>query len=366
MKISIITVCLNSEQTIEQTIRSVVEQDDCDYEYIIIDGESTDRTLETIRKYEENISMVISEPDNGLYDAMNKGIALATGDIIGIINSDDWYEPKILKEVRKYFLETDAEVIYGNLNIVYPNGELRVLIPTDIEKIRYGMEIPHPTVFIKRDVYERLGTFELKYKIAADYDFILRLYTGGVKFGYQNRIFANFRFGGVSNKQAEKCMEETLEISQKYLICAPLDRRGYFKNIILNSYKAFHFTRLLNNYPQIFLDLLSQKLGVRFDEDIVIFGAGKWGTEVYNIFLQKGIHPLFFVDNDLDKWGKTNDGIKILEPEVLKSFKGVLLVMVKDASKDILLQIEALCNPAIYSVIWEDIITDISWMENMK
>lgn len=366
MKISIITVCLNSEETIEQTIRSVIEQNDYDYEYIIIDGESTDRTLEIIRKYKESISMIISEPDNGLYDAMNKGIALATGDIIGIINSDDWYEPEIFKKVRKCFLETDVEAIYGNLNLVYPNGEVEILVPTNIEKIRYEMEIPHPTVFIKQDVYKRLGTFELKYKIAADYDLMLRLYTSGVRFGYQNSIFANFRFGGVSNKQAEKCMKETLEISQKYLTYAPLGRRGYFKNIILNNYKAFYFTELLNNYPQIFLDILNKKLGVRFDEDIVIFGAGRWGIKVCKILLVKGIHPLFLVDNDLKKWNKTDSGIKILTPEAIKFFRGVLLIMVKDATRDILIQIETLYNPELYCVIWEDIVVEILQMINIK
>lgn len=111
MKISIITVCLNSEQTIEQTIKSVIDQNDPDYEYIIIDGDSTDSTLDIIRKYQAYIAILISEPDKGIYDAMNKGIALASGDVIGIINSDDWYEPEILKTVRSCFQKSDAGVV---------------------------------------------------------------------------------------------------------------------------------------------------------------------------------------------------------------------------------------------------------------
>jgi len=134
MKISIITVCLNSEKTIEQTIQSVIEQKDEDLEYIIVDGRSVDKTLHIINKYKNNISLIISESDNGIYDAMNKGISLATGDVIGIINSDDWYEQGTFEGIRNCFLRSDADVVYGKMNLVDENGSIKLLIPTDIKK----------------------------------------------------------------------------------------------------------------------------------------------------------------------------------------------------------------------------------------
>ena len=121
MKISIITVCLNSEKTIEQTIRSVLGQKDEDFEYIIVDGCSSDNTLDIVGKYSKDITRIVSEQDGGIYDAMNKGIALATGEIIGIINSDDWYEEGALEAVRKCFQAVNAEVVYGRMNLVNEN-----------------------------------------------------------------------------------------------------------------------------------------------------------------------------------------------------------------------------------------------------
>ena len=258
MKISIITVCLNSEKTIEQTIQSVINQENCDYEYIIIDGKSTDRTLDIIGKYRDEISVIISEPDSGIYDAMDKGISLATGDIIGIINSDDWYEPGAFVLVEKCFRDTDAEVVYGKMNVVNANGEMEVLTPSDLEKIRYQMETPHPTVFIKKEIYKKYGAFQLKYKIAADYEFMLRLYIKGVRFRYVEHILANFRLGGISLRQAETCARETLSISSEYLPCAPLEKRQYLKKIISLRKKAYLFEKILNDSPTVLFEVIKK------------------------------------------------------------------------------------------------------------
>lgn len=358
MKISIITVCLNSEKTIEQTIKSVIGQQDNDFEYIIVDGNSKDRTLEIIEKYRDNISIIVSEPDHGIYDAMNKGIDLATGDIIGIINSDDWYEPDVFGMVRKCFAESDAEVIYGRVNLIGTNGESEVFIPGDIEKLRYKIGPLHPTVFVKKEIYKKYKTFQVKYKIAADYDLMLRLYIGGVKFRCLDKVMANYRRGGTSDQEVEMCAEETLRISLNYLPQAPLNKREYFRNIILHIYKVFCFERLLDVSPNVLFDVLSKRLGVGWEDNIAVFGAGNWGRKICDALFRRNIQPLFFVDNDRRKWNKTEKGIRILSPEALETFKGTVVLGVNGFSEEILGQIRKLCNPELYCITWEEVVIE--------
>lgn len=355
MRISIITVCLNSEKTIEQTIQSVLSQDYDDLEYIIVDGKSTDRTLEIIDKYKESISTVISEADTGIYDAMNKGISLATGEIIGIINSDDWYEKKIFKYIRNYFSESNADVIYGRMNLIDENGNVKVLIPTDIKKIRYEMEIPHSTVFVKKNIYEKYGAFSLKYQIASDYEMILRFYIKGVRFAYLDKVLANFRLGGISCRKARLCTLETLAISRNNLKFTPLKERPYLENIITHRERAFIFGNVLNDYPEMFSDYVKELLNGKSEKELVLFGAGKWGMKAYQILACRGIAPLFLVDNNQSIQNTDKDEIQIFSPEILNSFKGVLMILVKDFSEDILLQITKLNNPKIFCIRWEEI-----------
>lgn len=355
MKISIITVCLNSERTIEQTIQSVIRQNYSDYEYIIIDGGSTDKTLEILDKYKENISIIVSEPDDGIYDAMNKGIDISTGDIVGIINSDDWYEPLALETVGKYFQESGAEVIYGRVNIYSENNKVKIQIPTNIEKLRYEMEIPHPATFVKRDVYIKHGTFQQKYKIAADYELMLRLYISGVRFACIDKALANFRHGGISELQAQKTAEETLKIAQKYLPYAPLRLKKNLKDIIINRYRAYCFDRILDEFSYLVGEVLHKKLGVSNEDNVAIFGAGEWGIKTYEALLKRNMTPMFLVDNDKKKWSQNGKGRNVLSPERLKTFKGVLLVLVNKFSTEILAQVEEVCNPEIYCITWEEI-----------
>lgn len=181
MKISIITVCFNSASTIEDTIKSVINQNYKDLEYIIVDGGSADSTLDIIDKYRDKIAKVISEPDKGVYDAMNKGIDLASGDIVGILNSDDFYcNHKILNSVMDAFSISKAGMVYGNLVYVDRldiNKKVRYWMPGEYkeEKLNYGWIPPHPVVFVKKNVYERCGKFNLDFRIAADYEFLLRV-----------------------------------------------------------------------------------------------------------------------------------------------------------------------------------------------
>lgn len=358
MKISIITVCLNSEQTIEQTIQSVVNQKDDNCEYIIVDGASKDNTLAIIGKYKDVIDKVVSEPDGGIYDAMNKGIALASGEIIGIINSDDWYEPEVFTAVRKCFQDSDADIVYGNLNLIYHDGNQNILKPGDIEKLRYQMEVPHPTVFMKKELYKQYGGFSTTYDISSDYDLILKLYIKGLRFEYLDKVMANFRMEGLSNRETEKCVEETLAISKKYLQYMPSAGKKYLKDVILRKQKAFYFDKILKCCPEIIFDILNKYMGVSLDDNIAIFGAGNWGRKVRDALRCREREPQYFVDNNPEKRQKAINDTAVYAPDILTSFKGALLIVVKDSTAEIQTQICQMNCPEIYCVTWEEIVEE--------
>ncbi|MCI8418507.1 MAG: glycosyltransferase [Lachnospiraceae bacterium] len=355
MKISIITVCLNSEATIEQTIKSVLVQKDEHVEYIIVDGNSMDGTRKIVDKYREGIDVIVSEPDQGIYDAMNKGISLAKGEIIGIINSDDWYEPGTFKTIRETFLNSSADIVYGKMNLVSENGSPELLVPTDIEKLRYEMEIPHSTAFVRKDIYEKFGLFSLDYKIAADYDLMLRYYSEGVKFVFLNELLANFRMGGVSNQQSKVCAYETISISKKYLPYCPSDKRADLEKIIDNKWKPFFFRQLLDEAPDWFFDGIKNKLHRYSKSQISIFGAGTWGMDMFKLLSGEGFSPSLFVDNNKNLWEKSKETIRISSPDSLRTFDGILLILAKGFSEEILLQVKGLDNPMLICITWEEL-----------
>lgn len=196
MKISIITITYNSEKTIEETILSIINQNYQNIEYIIIDGGSKDNTLNIINKYKTKISKVISEPDNGISDAFNKGIREATGDIIGIINSDDILNIDTLNELNNIIeKEPDYDVYYGN-GIIFDDRRNHVYKPNNkIEDILKYMFICHPATFVKKSAYERYGMFNVKYKCAMDFELLSRMYLEGAKFKYFDYECTWFRLG---------------------------------------------------------------------------------------------------------------------------------------------------------------------------
>jgi len=182
MKISIITVCYNSEKTIEDTIKSVISQDYKDIEYIIVDGGSTDGTLEVINSYKESISKLISEPDDGIYDAMNKGVAIATGELIGILNSDDLFASSdILSQVAQQVSNVSNEAIfYGAIAIVDRYDVDLVKRHYSVKnfttsKLKLGIMPPHPATFIPKSIYRKVGYYKTDYKIAADFELYVRV-----------------------------------------------------------------------------------------------------------------------------------------------------------------------------------------------
>ena len=246
MTVSIITVCYNSAATIEDTITSVLSQDYKNIEYIVIDGGSSDATLDIINKYREQISIVISEPDKGIYDAMNKGIKNATGNIVGILNSDDFYETKdVISEIVNNF-DIDTDIVFGNLIFVKPENIKKItrfysLPHFKAWKLRFGWMPPHPATFIKKSVYDKYGLYKINYKISADYEVFVRfLLVNKVNFKHINKILVRMRDGGVSTSGLRSSLTLNKEIVKA------CEENGIYTNIfILMSKLPFKLLELL-------------------------------------------------------------------------------------------------------------------------
>jgi glycosyltransferase involved in cell wall biosynthesis len=213
--ISIITVVFNAVKTIERTILSVIQQPYVNKEYIIIDGGSTDGTLEIIRKYEDRINKWVSEPDEGIFHAMNKGINLAHGELIGMINADDWYEPMILSEIATIYNRIEKQTIIHGLLRNFLNGQFYSIKGNSVHVLRYDM-IQHPTCFIPKLIYQQYGLYDPRYKYSADYDLVLRYISRGIKFEFIEKIIANFSIGGVSSEG--KAQKEKFHILGKHKV----------------------------------------------------------------------------------------------------------------------------------------------------
>lgn len=254
MKISIITVSYNSEKTIEETISSVISQSYPFIEYIIIDGKSTDGTLDIIKKYSGKISKIVSEKDNGIYDAMNKGIKLSSGDIVGILNADDIYANDfILETVIKAISKSHADSCYGDLIYVRENkGDAIVRYWQSCvyneTLFRTGWMPPHPTFFVKKWVYEKYGGFNLTWAIATDYEIMLRfMEKHKIKSCYIPQILVKMRVGGFSNNNIFNVVKQNVAIVKilkenkirvsPYFFCAKIAER-------LKQYRLAYFYKV--------------------------------------------------------------------------------------------------------------------------
>jgi len=226
MKISIITVVYNNSKTILDAIISVKNQSYVSIEHIIIDGGSTDGTLEILNENMHLFNVLISEKDNGLYDAMNKGINIANGEVIGILNSDDLYNNnKIISDVMSNFIsDTNLDIIYGDIIYVKHNNINKLVrywksISFSKHNFKKGDIPPHPSLFIKKSIYNEIGLFNLKFKIAADYEFMLRLFKKSTyKSKYLPLLMVKMRTGGISNRNSSNLIKQNIEIINAWKI----------------------------------------------------------------------------------------------------------------------------------------------------
>lgn len=243
MKVSLITVCYNAEAYLQHCIESVLAQDYPDIEYLIIDGASKDGTLDIIKQYESSIAYWESEPDEGLYHAMNKALAKVSGEVVGILNADDFYpRTTVISEVVAALRETGVDTLFGDL--LYVKSEetdtvVRFYPGKDFEphKFARGNMPPHPTFFVKRFLYEQYGSFDTQYKICADFDLMVRfLVKAKASFTYLPKVLVHMRAGGVSTRG----LKSTLTINQEMLVAC----RKYGLNTHLLRIYSKYFTKI--------------------------------------------------------------------------------------------------------------------------
>jgi glycosyltransferase involved in cell wall biosynthesis len=218
MKVSIITVVYNRVESIADCVASVRLQTYPDLEYVVVNGASTDGTSEMLDRLSDQIDVYVNEPDKGIYDALNKALSLATGDVIGLLHSDDVFEdPQVIADVVARFEEPSTRLVYGDLQYVAKTDLSRVIrcwvsCPFVPRLLKRGWMPPHPTLFVHRAAYQAVGGYNTSYRIAADYDFVLRYF---LRFGKQSRyvprVLVRMRVGGASNRSLHNLMKKTLE-----------------------------------------------------------------------------------------------------------------------------------------------------------
>lgn len=260
MKISIITACYNSEKTIEDTIKSVISQKQGDIiEYILVDGGSTDSTMQIVEKYKEHFACIVSEKDNGISDAFNKGIKIATGDIIGLINSDDvLYDGSIEKLIENF--DPEIDVYYGDKLVID-----RVITSRSyqkagrLEEIKYSLPFCHQSCFISKKCYEKFGLYSMEFKCCMDFELLLKMFKGNAKFKYIPYPFCEFSLGGASD--SFRTMKEVYSISRNQGLPKINAIIYYLKCVIRTTTKIMLVkTNLLN-----FARKIRHKPGINYD-----------------------------------------------------------------------------------------------------
>ncbi|MBR1387549.1 MAG: glycosyltransferase [Alloprevotella sp.] len=244
MKISVITATYNSAKTLRDTIESVLKQTFTDYEYVVIDGGSTDETLDIVREYEPAFGgrlKCYSEPDDGIYDAMNKGIQLAHGEVVGLLNSDDFYSSDdILETIAVAFEQNDIDAVYADVHYVHcenTNKQIRNYSSKPFKRrwMRFGFMPAHPSFYCKKDVYEKYGGFDTSYKVAADFEHLLRvIYKNRIRTKYIEKDFVTMRTGGASNVS----LKSRMQIMQDHLVA--LKKNGVYSNRFLLSLRYIY------------------------------------------------------------------------------------------------------------------------------
>lgn len=338
-KVSIITVTFNAVDTIEQTIESVLGQTYNNIEYIIVDGMSTDGTFEKICKYKNKISKIMHEFDNGLYDAMNKGISCATGQVIGIINGDDWLEKDAVANVVNA-LDDSADILYGKINRCRYDGSIKGSETVKIDDIWYRM-IPHPAVFVKKKIYDLYGTFNLSYSLSGDYELILRFYNEGVRFKYLDKILANFREGGLSTRRRIDGVKEAKKIWMQYSDKCP--NKSKYLQLINDSYNCAKMAEVYEQSNEKFKIRLNS-LFYEDIENVIVFGAGVWGRRCAEKLRGCNISCSYFADNNSEKQGTRIDNIEVISPERLLNMKCSVIIALGAGYDEICEQLKKMKN----------------------
>lgn len=320
-KVTIITACRNSADTIEQTILSVINQTYSNLEYIIIDGASTDDTIEIIKRYEHKISFWISEPDTGLYDAYNKGIGMATGDIIGTIDSNDWYALDAVEKAVSYIEAHNVSWSYGDLITIDVNGVQEYCRGDRTMHRGIAQWFDFPTVFAKKELYEKYCSFDLQYKIFADMEWMLRIRCHNVPCCYVPHVMAYYRMNGLSSipQHTHTHLKESKRIfhrmGEKFAFGSKAREKikqvdGNFREYLYARYLTFRVIKY-----QFAKRFLHELLRIKEKNCFVMWGAGAECHAILPLLKKISIMPRIFVDEDRKKQGKLIEEIMILSKE---------------------------------------------------
>ena len=321
--VSVITVALNSEKTIENTIRSVINQTYSNIEYIIIDGASSDSTLAIIKKYQEKIDYFVSEPDDGLYHAINKGISLANGEFILVLNSDDWYEKDCITRLYNAYVVSCADFVSALARRVDNNGkEVDILpsMPYD-DSIRFGMSLRHELMFVPAKIYNALGYYNIDFKIISDFEFAIRLYNQGLTVYEIHEPLLNFRITGVSNTNWNGLVNEHYQLLLKQF---PEISESDLK--LLSDPKKYN-AELINKM------LLNYSSHVEFVDSLISYGYRR------NFFNLNNKPPLSAIHNPLISiiipvYNSKNTIRKCLDSIITQELKSIEIICVDDSSTD--------------------------------
>lgn len=359
--ISIITACFNAEKSIEQTILSVINQTYANIEYIVVDGASNDGTMEIVRKYEDKIDVIISEPDRGVYDAFNKGAKVAKGDYIFYLNADDYfYASDVIQNISHLIhLNNEPVLLYGGVLSVDEAKGYEWIVNKEIayEEIMKGMMIPHQAAFLKTAVLLEMALFDTRYKIVSDYDLICKVYK---KYNhlvcYCPILVSVFRSDGISSQfsNIEKIGKEKQVIINNHF------SNNYEPKKISNEdyYKRWIEIKLYQDRG--IADLLLEK-GLR---NVAIWGTGELSLLISREFTNKGINIAFYLDNDINKHQLKINNKDIIAPIELKndSLNIDCIVMSFEGTHEesVLSQIDEYnLSKDIYIYSWRDLIKEL-------
>ncbi|MDR0220518.1 MAG: glycosyltransferase [Lachnospiraceae bacterium] len=354
--ISIITVSLNSAGTIERTVQSVLGQRGCEFEYIVIDGGSDDGTTDIIKKYESGIAYWASEPDGGIYEAMNKGVAVATGEIIAFLNSDDYYiDDDCLQRVANLFVANPTvDIIAGRAALTDENGLFVRYRINRLEAICYHMPCNHQTAFVKRALFGEIGLFDTKYRIAGDYDWLLRAYHQGSRFMMISEVLVIYSAAGMSGANLKLAAQETYQVS---LTANPPQVVEAYRGSIEKEYRdSLELAEVKERNREILTSTGEEIRRKIFDlfgqfREICVFGCGARSRECLELLKHLGIKCNLIIDNDEAKWIACA-GFKVAPISALDGFCGVIIITPEGKEEEIARQIEAFRAPGDYKIIY--------------
>ncbi len=321
MKITVITVCLNSRNTIEKTIKSVIKQikQGWDLEYIVVDGGSMDGTMLIVQEYAPYIDQYVSGPDSGIFDAMNKGISMASGDVIAFLNSDDWYEENALNSVMTAFTDSDCDCVCCDNYVIGKNGQKEYFDASkfSIEDLYIQMIYYHSSIFGKKELFNKDENFDIRYKFAADYDWLLRNVKKGAKLRYIHQPVFTFCYGGISSVNEIECAREARKVA---LSCLPADKEIYLDRIDRRLCETV--LKVLDQ--EIFYPKLTEILGE--NRTNILWGAGERGVQWTPWFQKSGIKIEAIVDSNSSLWGCFIGTVPICSPEILDQISCNLII----------------------------------------